>query len=87
MTFLIGVAASAFTSAALVPQLYKIIKEKKAEGTSLGMLIVLFTGLVLWIIYGILKDDWIIIVANAISLVINVSVGVLTIKYKYMQNQ
>ena len=81
-TTLIGIAASAFTSAALLPQLIKIIREKNAEGTSYGMLVVLFVGLALWIIYGVRKDDPIIIIANAFSLLINLTVVFLTIKYR-----
>ncbi len=57
----IGVAASACTAASLIPQLTKVLKEKKAENVSLWMLLVLFVGLGLWAYYGILKNDWIII--------------------------
>ena len=51
----VGVAASACTAASLLPQLTKVLKEKKAESISLGMLLVLFAGLGLWMYYGILK--------------------------------
>ena len=82
LTHIIGIAASVFTSSTLLPQLIKIVKEKNADGTSYGMLFVLFIGLSLWIWYGISKDDLIIIIANAFSLFINLIVAVLTIKYR-----
>jgi len=75
---IIGIAASTFTSLTLLPQLIKIIREKDAEGTSYLMLLVLFIGLSLWIVYGCMKSDPIIIVANAVSLAINITTGVFT---------
>ena len=78
ITTLIGIAASTFTSLTLLPQLVKIIRERDGGGTSYAMLIVLFVGLSLWIVYGVMKDDVIIIVANAVSLVINVLTGIFT---------
>jgi MtN3 and saliva related transmembrane protein len=81
-THLIGIAASVFTSATLLPQLVKIVKEKNADGTSYGMLGVLFVGLSLWIIYGVRKEDLIIIIANAFSLLLNLVVLILTFRYR-----
>ena len=79
---IIGVAASACTAASLIPQLTKVLKEKKAENVSLWMLLVLFVGLGLWVYYGILKDDWIIIISNTFSFIINVLLAIFAIKYK-----
>jgi len=81
----IGIIASTGTAVSLLPQLIKIIKEKKAEGTSPVMLIVLFTGLGFWITYGVLKNDWIIISANTISFLLNLAMGILAIKYRPKQ--
>jgi MtN3 and saliva related transmembrane protein len=79
---LVGIGASAFTSTALLPQLIKLIKEKRSEGVSILSLVVLFTGLALWIFYGIVKSDWIIIVSNSFALIINFIIGALTIRYR-----
>ena len=79
---LVGIGASAFTATSLLPQLIKLIKEKKAQGVSVVMLVVLFTGLALWIWYGFLKSDWIIIISNSFALIINFAIGALTIRYK-----
>ena len=79
---IIGVAASACTAASLIPQLTKVVREKKAENVSLWMLLVLFAGLGLWVYYGILKIDWIIIVSNSFSFIVNLLLAVFTIKYK-----
>ena len=84
MTFttIVGLLASVGTSSSMLPQLFKIIKEKKAEAISLGMLLVLFAGLALWIWYGVLQEDVILIIANSFSLLVNIVLAILTIKYK-----
>ena len=79
---LVGVAASVLTAFSLLPQLIKIIKEKKADDVSLGMLLILLAGLSLWIVYGFMIEDKIIIFSNIFSVVINVSVLILTIIFK-----
>jgi MtN3 and saliva related transmembrane protein len=66
----------------LLPQLIKIIKEKKASSISFGMLTVLLAGLCGWIVYGILKKDYPIIVTNSFSLLTNIIIVVFTAKYK-----
>ena len=66
-TQVIGLAAGVCTSTSLVPQVIKTIKEKKAEDVSLVMLLVLATGIILWIVYGIKKNDFPIIATNAFS--------------------
>lgn len=78
----VGVLASAGTATSLIPQLVKIIKEKKAEGVSVGMLLVLIIGNALWVYYGILKDDWIIIISNSFSLLLNLTISSLKLYYK-----
>lgn len=79
---MIGIGASAFTATSLIPQLIKIVKEKKAEDISILMLAVLFTGLACWIWYGILKDDLIIIISNSFALLVNLTIGILAVHYK-----
>ena len=79
---IIGTVASVGTALSMLPQLTKLIKEKKAENISLYMLFVLFLGVSCWIVYGLLKNDWIIIISNSFSFVINLALTVLTLKYK-----
>lgn len=79
---IIGISASVFTAISLLPQLFKLLKEKKGGDVSLGMLGVLFTGLCLWVWYGFLIKDWIIIISNSFSLLVNGLVVIFTLKYK-----
>src|SRR4030095_1245639 len=66
---IIGIIAGACTSISLLPQLLKTIKEKKDGDISYFMLGILLIGIGLWIWYGLLKEDYPIIVTNAISFV------------------
>ena len=79
---IVGIIASIATGTSLLPQLFKILKEKKAESISLWMLLILFSGLAAWIYYGVLKNDWIIIISNSFSLIINILIVILSVKYK-----
>ncbi|HLP21997.1 MAG TPA: SemiSWEET family transporter [Chitinophagales bacterium] len=78
----IGIAASALSAFCMLPQLIKIAKEKAAENISIPMLAALITGLCLWLTYGILKKDYIIVLSNAISVGINIAILVLSVVYK-----
>lgn len=82
MTQLIGLAAGVLTASSMLPQVFKSWKEKKADDISLKMLIVLISGIVLWIVYGIQKDDFPIIATNCFSLLVNTVMIVLRIKFK-----
>jgi MtN3 and saliva related transmembrane protein len=79
---LIGLAAGTLTSLSMLPQLIKIIREKKAKEISLFAFIILVSGITLWIVYGYIKEDMPILVTNALALVINVCMIVLSLKYK-----
>jgi MtN3 and saliva related transmembrane protein len=79
---IIGLAAGICTAASMLPQVIKTIKEKKAEDVSMLMLIILMTGLILWIIYGIQRNDMPIILTNSFSLLVNITMMTLRIKYK-----
>ena len=54
---LIGFAAAILTTAAFLPQVYRTWKTKDVSGLSLTMLLVFFIGIMLWLVYGFLKDS------------------------------
>jgi len=81
MVEILGIGAGIITSVSSLPQMIKIIREKKAEDVSLKMLLLLILGVGLWIAYGFFKNDIPIIVTNILSLGINIAVLVLRIKY------
>ncbi|MFD1000243.1 SemiSWEET family sugar transporter [Ohtaekwangia kribbensis] len=81
-TEIIGIAAGICTAISLLPQLIKIIREKEARNISLFYLVILLAGLSLWIWYGILREDLPIIATNITSIVLNIAIIILGIRYK-----
>ncbi|WP_207495056.1 SemiSWEET transporter [Aridibaculum aurantiacum] len=81
-TSIVGIIAGILTSCSLLPQLIKIIKDKRVEDLSLGMFITLVTGIGLWIVYGILRDDMPIMVTNGFAFTLNIAILFFHFKYK-----
>lgn len=75
---ILGFTAALFTTVCNIPQAVKIIRTKETKDISALSYCALLIGLVLWIIYGILRHDWPLIIANAISALI--AAAVLTLK-------
>jgi MtN3 and saliva related transmembrane protein len=82
LTGIIGIVAGTCTSISLLPQLLKILKEKKAENISTLYLLVLLVGLILWVWYGIRREDIPIIATNGVSILLNLSIIFAGLKYK-----
>lgn len=78
----IGIVSGILTGVSLVPQLIKIIKTKKAENISYGMLAILIAGLAGWVWYGIVKKDLPIIFTNAFAVLVNLLTIFFSVKYK-----
>ena len=81
ITQIVGIVAGVLTAISMLPQLIKMVKEKKAEDVSITMLLVLMAGLATWIAYGILRQDWPIIVTNSFSLLVSITTAILRVKY------
>jgi MtN3 and saliva related transmembrane protein len=64
----IGLAAAVCTTAANLPQLKKAWTTGQTDDLSLKTLLLFVCGLVLWVAYGVLQKDIVIILANGISL-------------------
>jgi MtN3 and saliva related transmembrane protein len=69
MIELVGFIAAFCTTAAFIPQAVKVYKSRSTKDISIGMFILLTTGLVCWLIYGILITSFPIIAANIITLI------------------
>jgi MtN3 and saliva related transmembrane protein len=64
----IGLAAAVCTTAANMPQLKKAWITRQTDDLSLKTLLLFVGGLALWVVYGVLQKDIVIILANCISL-------------------
>jgi MtN3 and saliva related transmembrane protein len=72
--YILGMLAAALTSLSYLPQLQKAIPRNSTSDLSLKMLVALSAGLCLWVVYGVLKDDWVIILANSIGATLSLAV-------------
>jgi MtN3 and saliva related transmembrane protein len=77
-TTLIGLVAAFCTTVSYLPQLKKCWETRSAGDLSLKMFLTLAAGVALWVAYGLLKHDFVIIIANAVSLTL--LLGILYIK-------
>jgi len=79
--YFLGGAAGVCTSISFFPQMYKVITEKKADGLSYQTFFIHFVGLNLWILYGVLMKDIIILTFNIIALIMCLTIIIGILKY------
>jgi MtN3 and saliva related transmembrane protein len=70
----LGACAALLTSLSYFPQVQKAWPHGSTSDLSLKMLVVLTTGLVLWIGYGLLSSDWIVVAANTVGAALSATV-------------
>ena len=79
-TTTIGLVAAICTTASYYPQLRKCWETGSAGDLSLRMFLTLAAGVALWVVYGFLKSDIVIIIANAVSFAL--LLGILYFKFR-----
>jgi MtN3 and saliva related transmembrane protein len=79
---LLGLVAGALTSLSFLPQLIKIWRSRSAGDISLAMYVIITTGFVLWLWYGIMISSIPVIVANVVTLLISAMILILKIRYR-----
>jgi MtN3 and saliva related transmembrane protein len=77
---LLGLAAASCTTLAFVPQVVRIWRTRSTRDLSLGMFVVLTTGMLLWLVYGVLIRDLPLILANAATVALNLVILVMKIR-------
>lgn len=78
----LGLIAGTLTTIAFIPQLMKTWRSRSAKDVSFIMLVVFSTGVFLWLIYGIYLQALPIILANALTLIFNLIIVCLKIRYR-----
>jgi MtN3 and saliva related transmembrane protein len=66
---ILGYTAATLTTLSFVPQAIKTLRSGDTAAISLRMYLLFTSGIALWGIYGLLKGDGPLVVANAITLV------------------
>ncbi|MDQ0595443.1 MtN3 and saliva related transmembrane protein [Chryseobacterium ginsenosidimutans] len=79
---ILGIIAGVLTSVSMIPQLLKVLKEKNADDLSWVMILILISGLSLWVWYGFLKNELPIILSNAFAVMVNIILLICCMIYK-----
>ncbi len=82
LTSTIGFLAATLTTISFLPQVIKVWRTKSTQDISLGMFLIFSCGILLWLIYGILIQDWAIFLANFITLILASIILFFKLKYK-----
>ena len=70
-TEIIGYMAAVLTTVAFVPQVVLVYKTKDTDSISLLMFIIFSLGLVSWAVYGIILNQYPLIIANVTTLILS----------------
>jgi MtN3 and saliva related transmembrane protein len=81
LTDIIGVIAGILVLSSFIPQLHKAYKTKRMIDVSIYLMALIASGMFLWIIYGIIRGDPVIIGTNAAGFILNIILMILKIKY------
>ncbi|HVX02994.1 MAG TPA: SemiSWEET transporter [Nitrososphaera sp.] len=68
---LIGSAAACLTTGSFLPQIARGYRTKQMQDVSAYLMALYASGTTLWLAYGMFRDDWVIIAANAIGTAFN----------------
>jgi len=81
LTSLLGFIAGILTTISFVPQVVHAWRSKSCDDLSWGMLLTFSGGVVLWLVYGIRLRAMPIIMANAVTLALLLTIMALKARY------
>jgi MtN3 and saliva related transmembrane protein len=78
---IIGTVAGILVLSSFIPQLVKAYKTKKMLDVSAHLMILIASGMFLWVIYGLIRSDPVIIGTNASGFVLNITLLAMKLRY------
>ena len=78
---LLGLVATCFTTSSFVPQVWRTWKTRDVSGISLPTYLIITVGLTLWLLYGWLRGDLPLMVANAVMVVLTGAITMMKIRF------
>ena len=78
---IIGTVAGILVLSSFIPQLIKAYKTKKMSDVSIHLMILIASGMFLWVIYGFIRSDPVIIGTNATGFALNITLLVMKLRY------
>ncbi|MGH9963454.1 MAG: SemiSWEET family sugar transporter [Nitrososphaeraceae archaeon] len=83
---IIGTVAGILVLSSFIPQLIKAYKTKKMSDVSIHLMILIASGMFLWVIYGLIRSDPVIIGTNATGFALNITLLVMKLRYDTMHH-
>ena len=80
MIEILGFTAALLTTISFLPQAIKVWKTRSAEDLSLAMFLLFTIGVFLWLIYGIMLNNYPVIISNSFTLVFALSILAFKVK-------
>jgi len=77
----VGITAAILTTAAYAPQAIQAWRTRSTKDVSLPMFLMMVSGILLWLIYGLLIGDLPLILANAMTLLLAGAILVAKIRF------
>ena len=84
LTDLIGIIAGILVLSSFIPQLHKAYKTKRMLDVSIYLITLIASGMFLWVIYGIIRKDPVIIGTNAAGFILNIILMTLKLNTKQL---
>jgi MtN3 and saliva related transmembrane protein len=69
-----------------VPLIVKAYKTKEMFDVSIHLMILIASGMFLWVVYGVIRSDPVIIGTNATGFALNVTLLIMKLKYDKLQS-
>ena len=82
---IIGYCAAFLTTIDFLPQAVQSWRTRDLSGISVGMYSLFTAGVGLWLIYGLIIEKWPLILANALTFALALSILVLKLRSKEQQ--
>lgn len=80
MIEILGFTAALLTTISFLPQAIKVWKTRSAEDLSLAMFLLFTIGVFLWLIYGLMINNYPVIISNSFTLVFALSILAFKVK-------
>lgn len=78
---ILGLIATCFTTYSFVPQVWRTWKTRDVSGISLSSYLIITVGLFLWLVYGYLKGDLPLMVANSVMVVLTAAITIMKLRF------
>ncbi len=82
---MVGVSAALLTMSSFIPQIIRAVRTHRMSDVSVYLMPLFIAGFSLWVIYGIMRDDLVIIGSNITGIIFNAILLFLKGKYKMTQ--